>query len=367
MTAAWPSLPTTEYLPVRHTAIDQRAAYQVLGGLPLSNALASDQCYLIGFDVIFSGSDFSTFRTWLATTAARGAEKISGLQDVIGDDPSVLYCFAEMPRFTMLLGGPASQRLYRASFRLWQLGLGPVAASPPALITSNLLAEYRFNQGSGQVLTDFSANADHGQLGTTSGVETSDPTWTTTGLSFDGGDEVQLKSSTYAGTPTFLAPLTAWTVQMVIKGAAQSAVCFYGERQLGGDQDPFLMIGSQATTNTDRPRIWLRNAATVNIFQTIPFITVLDNTWHFFAVRRNDTSLVVTVDDIEIGNTVATGVQSIDTNMTIGVLRATAGPANQFTGDIAWLATYNAALTPAQIQQNRAYVADLVASRGITL
>ena len=37
------------------------------------------------------------------------------------------------------------------------------------------MAEYRFDDGSGQVLTDYSGNAKHGELGTTSGSDTNDP------------------------------------------------------------------------------------------------------------------------------------------------------------------------------------------------
>jgi hypothetical protein len=124
MTAAWPAIPTVEYLPVRFSPIDQRARYDALGALPRANALSAVGIYAVAFDAIFSGTDLATFETWWNTTAARGAQKVSGLEDVIGDDPTVLYAFVEPPQFTMIRSGDLTARRYRASFSLRQLGLG---------------------------------------------------------------------------------------------------------------------------------------------------------------------------------------------------------------------------------------------------
>lgn len=70
-------------------------------------------------------------------------------------------------------------------------------------IISGSLAEYQYFDLSGQVLTDISGNAYHGQLGTTSGVDTNDPAWNASGwLEYDADDVVILPAAldTAAGT-----------------------------------------------------------------------------------------------------------------------------------------------------------------------
>jgi hypothetical protein len=54
---------------------------------------------------------------------------------------------------------------------------------------NGLVAEYRFDEGNGQNLTDYSGKGNHGQLGSTGGIDSSDPTWITAGLSFDMIDD----------------------------------------------------------------------------------------------------------------------------------------------------------------------------------
>ncbi len=62
---------------------------------------------------------------------------------------------------------------------------------------TNLQAYYKFNDGSGQVLADASSNNYDGQLGSTTGVDTSDPTW----LNVDAA--VADKMGTFDGTSNY--------------------------------------------------------------------------------------------------------------------------------------------------------------------
>ncbi len=57
--------------------------------------------------------------------------------------------------------------------------------------TDHLKIWYKFDEGSGQVLTDYSGNGNHGQLGTIAGADTNDPTWEGGGLYF-GEDDICL-------------------------------------------------------------------------------------------------------------------------------------------------------------------------------
>jgi glucan-binding YG repeat protein len=67
--------------------------------------------------------------------------------------------------------------------------LALAASTELGLVRSGLVAEYRFNEGSGQVLHDYSGNNNHGTLGSTTGADTNDPAWTPAGSSYDGVDD----------------------------------------------------------------------------------------------------------------------------------------------------------------------------------
>lgn len=62
-----------------------------------------------------------------------------------------------------------------------------------------LYEPWRGDQGDDQVLTDFSGNGFHGQLGSTAGSDTNDPTWVSdVGLRFDGIDDYVVATLTGA-------------------------------------------------------------------------------------------------------------------------------------------------------------------------
>jgi hypothetical protein len=50
-------------------------------------------------------------------------------------------------------------------------------AAPVSIVQDGMVAEWRFDDGAGQVLTDH-AGGHHGQLGSTAGSDTNDPAWT---------------------------------------------------------------------------------------------------------------------------------------------------------------------------------------------
>lgn len=54
------------------------------------------------------------------------------------------------------------------------------------------IAYYPCDEGAGQILYDHSGNGNHGTLGSTSGVDTNDPAWSTQGLVFGGDDFANL-------------------------------------------------------------------------------------------------------------------------------------------------------------------------------
>jgi hypothetical protein len=75
------------------------------------------------------------------------------------------------------------------------------------------------DEGTGQVVGDGSGNGLHATLGDTSGSESSDPTWITEGLSFDGGDFVHtpVLPAIY-GVDIVFKPPAAWSAATTALG-----------------------------------------------------------------------------------------------------------------------------------------------------
>jgi hypothetical protein len=86
------------------------------------------------------------------------------------------------------------------------LGLSPrrrkaPGTAGPGIVQDGLIAEWRFDEGAGQVLTDYTGNGHHGRLGSTAGIDPSDPSWSSEGLVFTaaGGDFVECDNADISG------------------------------------------------------------------------------------------------------------------------------------------------------------------------
>jgi hypothetical protein len=103
----------------------------------------------------------------------------------------------------------------RASRRLLTL-LRRRGGAAPSIVTDGLLAEWRFDDGSGQVLTDYSGNDFHGQLGSTAGVDADDPTWGAEGLVFP--------NLTCCDIPILSGTPGDWTFQVALHPSSTGSV-----------------------------------------------------------------------------------------------------------------------------------------------
>jgi hypothetical protein len=88
------------------------------------------------------------------------------------------------------------------------------------LSSNGLIAEYAFDEASGDVLVDLSGEENHGQLGDSSGADQTDPFWRKDYLSFDGS---------CATIPVDPTQLGSWSMQLVYRAPPQS-----GQIRLGG-------------------------------------------------------------------------------------------------------------------------------------
>lgn len=93
----------------------------------------------------------------------------------------------------------------------------------PQIVRSGLIAEWRMDDGSGQVVTDYSGNGYHLQLGANAnaGGDAADPTWSSEGLTFAAGDyltsaQAALRPDVYTVMAVFADSAAAGTIQSFV-------------------------------------------------------------------------------------------------------------------------------------------------------
>lgn len=223
------------------------------------------------------------------------------------------------------------------------------------VISNGLVAEWRFDDGSGQVLTDYTGNGHHGQLGSTTGSDTEDPTWTSEGLSFDGGDYVVVADD------SALSSTAGRTMIAVVNFGSVGQQYMISKYDTGLDQRELALW-------TENGSVVLNGSGDGTVFDQVTGNTTgLDGAWHMYTGRFDAGELAVFVDDTADGTkTVAfSSLHDGTADMFIGDRE---GDLNRtLSGSMAYGLLYNRALTNTEVADNYAAVKDIVAGRGITL
>jgi hypothetical protein len=214
------------------------------------------------------------------------------------------------------------------------------------------------------VLTDYSGNGRHGQLGSTAGADAADPTWTAQGLSFDGGDRVALP---------VLPAVEGWDIIInadatINAGASVQQILAFGDATddenglivgnfTGGLTNEILTIAQNTTGGfaTLRRRAWLHAAD-----------GIASGGWHLIQcdLRVGAPHFTIRVDGADVGNSGSSLVAFHSDNWFVG---SNGNGSFGFVGDIAYLVFYANARSDALQAQNRAALAAILAGRGITL
>jgi hypothetical protein len=225
------------------------------------------------------------------------------------------------------------------------------ATTHQAIVTAGLVAEWRFDDGAGQVLTDYSGNGNHGQLGSTSGADAADPTWTAQGLSFDGGDFVDCGTVGIAGT--------------------QSRTLIYVGRSSGTGSTQ--LMSAQWNESTSAGLRWtLRAVNSGGLKVRLEFegggqtsaLPVVQNAWHFVGATQAGANANTCVMYANGASEAVTLNLALDTQNSFRFGRHNnLGQVCQF----AYGLVYNRALSPAEVEQNRQALKAILAPRGITL
>ncbi len=230
---------------------------------------------------------------------------------------------------------------------------------PPRLssdiIQENLVAWYRFDQYTGQRLWDYSDYHNHGTLGSTAGVDDNDPTWTTKGLYFDGGDYVRVGDI----GKTVRTLHIVFDTRSEINAASPGQVLVNLTSALHG----VLALGQYTTalaneiitvaTPSGARAGWCDAAASIGVG------------WHDIIVRWLGTTCDIWLDGVQKSVTLSASLVPQTADSLQFARRVDGGMT--FTGAIAHLLLHSTLLGTQEALSNRSAVRSLLLPRGVLL
>ena len=237
-------------------------------------------------------------------------------------------------------------------------GLIRVGEDRGGIVRAGLVAWYKFNEGQGQRLVDWSGYGNHGTLGSSDGADTNDPAWTNRGLVFGADD--------YAVTPLLFSPLiasgiTTYSIVAVVNNTAGAiSKIVYGERS-SSTTNP---VALQFYFVNNAPAFYVRDDALNSAATVSP--TAYSGAYAMYTGVRNGNKVYLYRNTTLLGTGTATlGVITVD-RATIGANRSTTTDYYfDSTEPIAFLAAYKVALALPEITQIFNALKAELASRGV--
>jgi hypothetical protein len=244
------------------------------------------------------------------------------------------------------------------------------ASTELGLIRQGLVAEYRFNEGSGQILYDYSGNNNHGMLGSTTGSDTNDPTWGSTGATFTTDDYIRVGAVTSGGATQnmYMCCIVFYSASAISKSTTGQAL--FNMSDCPGTERSWVGIGNTTTGLNDEiisviypsgshGTGWCDGSGT------------LAGGWHILIFVWNGVTYDIWVDAVKKTTTAGSSGHAALAPLSdiyIGAREGAGATGVFFTGSIAYLSVYNRALTQSEITQNYTYLKGyLLRERGISL
>jgi hypothetical protein len=236
------------------------------------------------------------------------------------------------------------------------------ASTELGLIRSGLLAEYRFNEGTGQVLYDYSSQGNHGTLGSGTGSDIYDPTWTGQGTYFTTNDYIQCpgvsvssgltvmfvcKPSSCPVNTTLISQWSGTTMVWKIRTHDSDAKDLTMNFSDNGSWDVGHRMTKHATGDPFADGTWVCltltfNAGTVTLYKTLTSETLTDG---------------------GVGS-----ITSLSSSATSPIYIGRDGSGGYSTQTMAYALIYNRALSKVEITQNYNYLKKyLLVGRGISI
>jgi len=240
-------------------------------------------------------------------------------------------------------------------------------AGTPGAVSSGLVGWWRLDEGSGQIVADSSGSGNNGYLGTSTGSDTTDPTWNSTAgngtpdgavsttyeiprniphasaLTFDGtatkaaisnpaADQVAMPQGTIS---TWVNRTTHDNTDRAIydvAGTGNNGLVLFGDTAAGGGvtADDFrLQYGTGSTT---------KNIVSPGVPS--------DNTWYNIVITWNASGAQMFLNGSSVASNTSAPSITLGSNSYLG---SNGGTIRFFAGSIGETRLYNEALTPAQI------------------
>lgn len=222
------------------------------------------------------------------------------------------------------------------------------------IVSDGLVAAWRFDDGAGQQLTDYSGNGNHGTLGLLPISETNEPSWTVRGLSFVG---TSIAESRVTCPDDLITGGNPRTLCMVVKPGSNNRFGAEFNGDPVGTSFERWCVRSSGTPGFVRLEIQGAGQDTS--------LATSANTWAFIAVTQSGANMntAIAYRDGETFSFTTSGVCATDGAFIMGQ----AGAGVEVEMELAYVLLYDRALSAEEIAQNRTALAAIVAGRGITL
>lgn len=215
------------------------------------------------------------------------------------------------------------------------------------ILTSGLVAHYRLDEGSGQVINDH-AGTNHGQLGSTSGVDAVDPAWQAFGLEYTLGD--------YFTIPHFLSPTDGdFSIQIACRVNSSAA--------------QQILLAQQDGVGTGRTWIGIDSSERFTSFlggvTSTHTTTMSDETEHMGSMVYSGGANVALYQDLGVVQNFTPRTAENATGQLI--LGAAKDLGTGWTRNIYYALIYNRALAAWEVAHNYSAIKAVLAGRSITL
>jgi hypothetical protein len=207
------------------------------------------------------------------------------------------------------------------------------------------VAEWKFDEGSGQTAFDESFNNNDGTLGGTSAIEASDPTWVEGkyggALSFDGGDDY-VDAGNGSSLTTEAITIAAW---IKANGDYTSNQIIVHKLDYP-NRDGYALYFAHVTDYNEFKFLTCNGTASSAITSTV---SLSDNDWHFIVATSNASGRKIYFDGVLDETAGFHGIAITEFSLKIGGYNTTT---DCFNGSIDDVRIYNYARSAEQIQMD---------------
>jgi hypothetical protein len=227
-------------------------------------------------------------------------------------------------------------------------------------LPSGVVAEYRFDEGSGQTVVDYSGGGHDLRLGSGTGTDTNDPTWASAGLDFATNDYCVRDSAPLGANPTDLTMLVVFNLTST---PTRADIFQHGDNFTG------YSYASIWTGTTGIPRFATYGGGNTQITSSV---TLSLNEWHGVVGRISAGTMSLLVDNAWEPTTAASRVLSGHKRVAVGAEMSRSGaqldnPENFLNGSVGYAVLWNRGLSDEEVAQAYSHAASVMAGRGVAL